>query len=317
MTGRRSAVPSRHGSAKARSALVSRNASAATTVSVASSSGSANGGAVEDDASLELGRKLRDWAIEMGFKPEGRYSGRRVASADEFAKLCRGNMAAVWSFVISHAMPPAKVEHIRANLVAARKLAPFPPASLADGDAGAGGGGGVDLLRDAVRAHDAEHRRKELTDRLARARRELAELDATLSSSSPLHRDLAALKLQLQHAGTYPESPFRSDAVEHDPHDGAVAVTAVAVTAAVGCCCYCWWLLPRVRCVELRRRAEREKRNEHERRRMLTTAFVHKAQHNTAEMLEFLKRLTNGLAHPSLPYVPPLSLEDLWQSHSW
>jgi len=50
---------------------------------------------------------------------------------------------------------------------------------------------------------------------------------------------------------------------------------------------------------------------------MLTTAFVHKAQHNTAEMLEFLKRLTNGLAHPSLPYVPPLSLEDLWQSHSW
>jgi hypothetical protein len=53
----------------------------------------------------------------------------------------------------------------------------------------------------------------------------------------------------------------------------------------------------------MRRKQEREKLQQRTRRQILEAAFVHKGHLITAELLEYLKRLSTGMSHPTLPYV--------------
>jgi hypothetical protein len=204
-----------------------------TTTTTTNRNSSSNIAMTQDtEMAMQLGQRLYDWSVSMGFKPSGRYAGRRIPPVDAYARLCRGNLVPVWNFIVSHVMSIHDVAHIRSNLVANRVLLPtIATESVTNSEHSTStnkatsvktstrstatdlslSGASVPLRAMEVVSESEAVKRKQLEERLAKARRELLEVQGALQrqpgSASPLQLDLQAMKASLHQAGirTHPQ----------------------------------------------------------------------------------------------------------------
>lgn len=70
------------------------------------------------DKREEVAQRLHQWASrEMHFTPQGKYVSAPMPTAQDFRAVCRGNLLAVWQYVLQHVHSTQKVHKVKGNLM--------------------------------------------------------------------------------------------------------------------------------------------------------------------------------------------------------
>lgn len=71
-----------------------------------------------------LAEDLHQWATKrMQFRPQGRHSAAKIPRPEDFKLICRGQMADIWQFVVSHVHAAQTVRNVKGNLALRSKPA--------------------------------------------------------------------------------------------------------------------------------------------------------------------------------------------------